>query len=195
MSRKLNFVIAAVAIVALVVGMKMWHKSSLTNTQPGGLNAVIMSPPKDVDKFALLNTQGQPFNRNSLWAHWTFMLFGSATNSPESLSQTMTSLNKVVHILQSQKQTPVPQVVFVSINPAQDTLDSLIKFTTKFNPDFIGVTGDMEQVKLLTHFLSPQQKEAILLFDPAGKLAGIFPTPHRPESMVNDFKIIVQNEG
>jgi protein SCO1/2 len=191
---KLNIVIAVVAVIALVIGMKLWHSSTGAH-QPSGLNAIVISPPKDVARFSLLDTKGKPFNNNSLWAHWTFVVFGSASHGTKEQSETMVALNKVTQLLQAQKQTPIPQVVFISTDPTNDTLDAITKFTAKFNPDFMGVTGDMKQVGLLTALLPATKKDVVLLIDPSGKQSGIFPLPHHPESMVKDFQIIVQNEG
>jgi cytochrome oxidase Cu insertion factor (SCO1/SenC/PrrC family) len=191
---KMNLVIAFFAVFALVIGMKLWHHS-IPATQPSGLSATVISPPKDVAKFSLVDSKGKPFNTGSLWAHWTFIVFGSASHCNESCAETMKSLNQVIQILQSNKQTPIPQVIFISTDSVNDSLDTITKFTAKYNPNFNGVTGDAKQVALLTQLIPANQKETVLLIDPAGKLSGIFTRPHHPETMVKDFKIIVQNEG
>ncbi len=191
---RLNILIAIVALFALVIGMKLWHHTGSTQTS-GGLNAYVLSPPKDIDKFSLVDSNGKPFNNNTLWAHWTFIVFGAATHGSEEMSGTMSELNKMVHLLAAQKQTPIPKIVFVSIDPADDSLDALKKYAIKYNPDFIGVTGDTKQINLLYQNIPATQKTAILLMDPSGKLMAIFPAPHHAESMVKDFQIIVQNAG
>ena len=191
---KLNIIIGAVAVVALVIGLKLWHQTEPPQGS-GGLNAYVLAPPKDIPKFSLLDSTGKPFNNNSLWSHWTFVVFGSATHSTEEMSQSLSELNKVVHTLSSQKQTPVPNVVFVSIDPTNDSLDALKKYTAKFNANFIGATGDPKQIALLSQEVPPTKKSAFLLLDPSGKLAGIFPTPHHADLIVKDFQIIVQNAG
>ena len=191
---KLNIVIAAVAVVALVIGLKLWHQAEPPQA-PGGLNAFVLAPPKDMPKFSLVDSSGKPFNNNSLWAHWTFVVFGSATHSSEAVSNSLSELNKTVHALSAQKQTPIPQVVFVSIDPTNDSLDALKKYATKFNANFIGVTGDSKQINLLYQEVPSPKKTSFLLLDPSGKLAGVFPTPHHADSIVKDFQIIIQNAG
>lgn len=192
---KLNFIIAAVAAVALVIAFKVWHQASPPPSSPGGLNAYVLAPPKPIDKFSLLDFNGKTFNHNALWAHWTFVVFGSATHQTHEVSESLHELNKMVDVLSAKKQTPVPQVVFVSIDPVHDSLDVLKKYVTTFNPNFIGVTGDSSQINVLYQLLPPEKKSALLLLDPSGKLTGIFPVPHHSDAMVKDFKIIVQNAG
>lgn len=194
MSTKLNVVIAAVAVVALVIGMKLWHHTPQSTT-PGGLNAFVISPPKEIARFSLLETTGKPFKNSSLWANWTFILFGSATHATPELTETMNALNKMTQMIQTTKQTPVPQIAFISTDLANDSLEKINKFSTSFNPNFIGVTGDPKQIASLSQEVPAKHPTVILLIDPSGKLAALFPEPHHPESMMKDFQIIVQNEG
>lgn len=123
------------------------------------------------------------------------MVFGSASQHSEEFSKTMETLSSMYKTLQTKKLTPVPQVVFVSVDPAKDSLEVLNTFTAKYNPNFMAVTGDMKQIQLLSQEVPPNQKEAILLLDSSGKLVGIFPAPHHAAAMVKDFQIIVQNAG
>jgi len=193
---KLNVVIAFFAVIALIIGMKLWHHTGASYTPSnGGVSASILSPPHDVARFSLLDTKAKPFNNSSLWAHWTFVTFGSASHCSESCAETMKALNTMVQKLQVNKQTPIPQVVFISTDAVNDSLNIISDFTAKFSPDFIGVSGDMKQVALLSQLLPADEPDAVLLIDPSGKLSGIFAKPHRSDYMVHDFKIIVQNEG
>jgi protein SCO1 len=104
----------------------------------------------------------------------------------------------------------MPQVMFISIDPATDTLDKLGNYVQSFNPRFQGATGDRKELDQLTqsvNMLYTKMKDSktaeeainysriILLIDPSGKLAAIFSSPHDPLSIARDFNVIVANSG
>lgn len=193
---KLNMIIAFFAIVAVILGFKLWHHIPNTD-KSSGIHAVILSPPTAVSKFSLLDTKGKPFNNNSFWGHWNFILFGSASHSTVQQTESLGVLDKTIQLLQAHNQGPIPEVIFVSVDSTNDTLDKLNKYITGFNPKFMGVMGDSKQISALTQLVPAQDNSTrtVLLIDPAGKLSAIFPEPQHPDSVAKDFQLIVRNAG
>jgi protein SCO1/2 len=123
----------------------------------------------------------------------------------------MADLNKMYAILLQQEQNPMPQVVLVSVDPANDTLEKLGNYVASYNPHFQGATGDKAEIDKLAASLNilvtqtPMGQKvgaqaidhsgAILLIDPTGKLIAVFSLPHDPAAMARDFELIVKNSG
>lgn len=197
------------ALIALLGGLWASHFYTQKTSLEAAKSATIFSPPQDIAKFSLVDTKGRPFNNNTFWGHWTFIFFGF-TSCAQICPPTMNNLNQMYQILLKDEQNPMPQVVLISIDPATDTLKKIGDYVQSFNPHFQGATGDKAEIDKLSSslgilYLKTKDKKtgaesidhsgAILLIDPAGKLAAIFSAPHDPASMAKDFRLIVTNSG
>ena len=210
MSRLMKWVIVIIAIVALLAGVQFSKHYFASTASQNAISGTVFSPPQPIASFSLIDTKGRPFNNDSLWGHWTLLFFGF-TQCAQVCPPTLNNLNNFYRILLQKRQNPMPQVVFVSVDPAHDTLDILGKYVAGFNPHFQGVTGDKMQLDKLAasvnvlyasqHTSSAKETMAIdhsgsiLLIDPAGKLAAIFSPPHDSVLLVKDFQTIVTNSG
>jgi len=197
------------AVIALLGGIFASHFYTQKTSLESAKTATIFSPPQEISKFSLVDSQGRPFNNNTFWGHWTFIFFGFTTCA-QICPTTMNDLNQMYQSLLKNQQNPMPQVVLISIDPATDTLEKLGNYVQSFNPHFQGATGDKSEIdKLTSHLGILYQKTkdkktgletidhsgAILLVDPSGKLAAIFSAPHDPVAMAKDFQVIVSNSG
>ena len=210
MSKNMKLLIIIFAVIALTLGLWVGKHQSAKKEEPNTLAGSVLSPPQDIAKFSLVDTKGRPFTNNSLWGHWTFMFFGF-TSCTSICPPEMANLANLYDILLKQEQNPMPQVVFISVDPENDTLDKLSKYVTSFNPHFQAATGDKSEIDKLTSSVGVlytktlKDKETgemtidhsgvILLIDPAGKLAAVFSMPHDPPAIAKDFQTIVQNSG
>jgi protein SCO1/2 len=102
----------------------------------------------------------------------------------------------------SRRLNDLPLGLFVSVDPQRDTPDRLAEYVAYFDPDFMGVTGDPEQLRTLTRQLgilylkTPGDNEedylidhsaGIILFDPQGKFHALFNVPHDADKIAGDF--------
>jgi len=201
MMKKIIILVAIVVLLGVIWFGISHEKEKAASSQQ---SSTIFSPPQEITKFSLIDTNGRPFNKNALWGQWTFLFFGF-TQCGQACPTAMTHLKQMLEMLLQQKQNPLPQVVFVSIDPQNDTLEKLKNYVVAFNPHFLGATGDQKALDQLTQSLKvlvmKDQKGnidhsgTIYLMDPAGKLIAIFPVPQNPVAMVQDFKMIVKNSG
>ena len=167
-------------------------------------HAQALLPPKPVAAFQLTNHHNKPFVLDSLKNKWSLMFFGY-THCPDICPTTM----QVLADLDKRLTQTAPdlhkntQVVFVSVDPARDTVAQLAKYVPYFNRSFIGVTGDPKQIDLLTRQLGIMHMQvekkdggaylvdhsaSILLFGPDARVHGIFSAPHTPERLLQDYK-------
>ncbi len=203
--------ITLIAVLAFIVFNLSMFVVQAQQRQPAQLlSATVLSQPRTVSPFDLKDTKNQPFTNKNLTDHWTLLFFGF-TRCAQVCPNTLTLLNNVYTRLQQNKQ-PLPQVVFVSIDPDRDTLTRIGQFVAAFNPNFQGVTGSTTQVDKLMEEVGVMSMKVnkpdvkgkaaakddyeiehsgtILLFDPAGKLYAVFTTPHDAASIAQDLQTI-----
>jgi protein SCO1/2 len=194
-------VLVAAALLAAVVGF--WT-GSVEKAEPELLSGTDMrSAPRALPDFILTDHNGKTFDNARLKGHWTLMFFGY-THCPDICPTTLTMLKQTMAIYLEKGGKPSDwQVVFVSVDPERDSPKQLAGYVTYFNKDFLGVTGDPEQIALLTRSLgilyvkedNPDNPEnylvdhsaSIIVVDPEGREAAVLNPPHKPVNIVHDM--------
>lgn len=194
-----------VGLISAVAGIALWNLTQgYTQQRPVTATLMVLPEPKVIADFDLLDGAGQPFSLENLEGKWTLMFFGF-TNCPDVCPSALYDLNLISEALDKSRgdESPGHQVVFVSVDPERDTPEKLSEYVAYFNPDFIGVTGNPEQLAPLTMQLGiatqVEEHEAgaerynvyhtasVMLMDPDGQLYGVFPAPHNAEKMAADL--------
>jgi protein SCO1/2 len=158
----------------------------------------------------------QPFTNENLKGKWTLMFFGF-TNCPMLCPTTMAQLSNAYQQLQTKNFSPLPQVVFVSVDPERDSLDKVHTFATTFNPTFIGTrTDDMKALNQMTREMDVVFEKVaqpasitgdkdrqssytinhsgdIVVINPQGHFAAILTMPHEAQDLTADYETIVNN--
>ncbi len=100
-----------------------------------------VEPPKTLQDFTLTNQDGEPFSLSDMKGEMVLMLFGF-THCPDVCPVTMLSYKKVKEILGDQADQIT--FVFISVDGERDTSEVMKDYLGRFDPDFIGLTGDEE---------------------------------------------------
>lgn len=127
---------AALVLAVLVLLGLQWHARS----QALGLMPVNSRMGGD---FVLPSTLGQPLDTRSLRGKVVLLNFGF-TSCPDVCPMVLARLRQTVKELGDDADGV--QVVFVSFDPARDTLPVLKTYVQHFNPAFIGATGSDVQI-------------------------------------------------
>jgi protein SCO1/2 len=109
-----------------------------------------LTATRTIDSFELARVGGR-FSNEDLIGHWTLVLFGflkCADICPTNLA----GLSELSRVLSNQSTVPI-SVVFISVDPARDTLESLGHYVSSFYAGYIGVTGEIEQLESLADSL------------------------------------------
>lgn len=110
-----------------------------------GLRGVALDEPLDKPDMDLVDADGAPWNlREETDGHLTFVFFGY-TSCPDICPVHMANLSSVFDRLASPTTDQV-RVVFVSTDPARDTPERMGEFMSSFDSDFVGVTGDLDEI-------------------------------------------------
>lgn len=76
---------------------------------------------------------------------WLLVYFGF-THCPDVCPDELEKVAKVVETLESDKELPNLQPLFVTIDPERDTKDVMKKYCEEFTPTLLGLTGTKEQL-------------------------------------------------
>ena len=191
-------------ITLLVLGLAGVVPFSAAQSVPEALDGIVLETPKKLTPFKLASQGDKTFTVDQFDGKWSFVFFGY-TNCPDICPNTLGELEKARPGL-----TPSPpredniQYVFVSVDPKRDTPTELAQYLSYFEAPFLGVTGELDQLKQFaqqvdikfsyTEISKTQyfvnHSSAMILIDPEGRYYARFNAPHYAEDIVSIFKLI-----
>lgn len=219
--------LALIGIVALVLGFFAYEKFSPTL---GGLQTgsdaqlrkqesaqltelqenlqTSLALPLDfrqVSDFQLLDQNGAPIGKTVFENRWSIVFFGY-THCPDVCPITLQTMKSVVEKL-NERNEPAPQVVFVSVDPSRDTSEIMKNYISFFNEDFLGITGDQNEMHKFTRSLGivasftandedPENyivdhTASMLVIDPKLRVRAKMSPPHEVETILADYMTII----
>lgn len=164
--------------------------------------ATILNDERPVPAFSL-KKPGGTLTATDLAGKWTFMFFGY-THCPDVCPVAL-SLMKDVRTRLANSGSPIPQVIFVSVDPLRDTLEVLGQYVPAYDPSFVGATGsDEELAPLVKHFgvffqrnrqgdslnYTVDHSAGIYLIDPESRLKAVFMPPVTADKMANEYRTL-----
>ena len=174
-------------------------------TEVESIPGLLWPSPPTIGPFALNRLEHEEFTVNDLRGHWSFLFFGF-TNCPDICPTTLQQLSETIEALAGDDVDP-PQVVFVSVDPGRDTAEHVDQYVRYFNGDFIGLSGNDEQIRSFTTMLGivavkgkaddsgayqVDHSASVLVVDPQARLVGVLSSPHNADSMATRYKQIRQ---
>lgn len=205
----LAFIIFALLALGLGLAVNLWH-SEKTPIVSSPIAGTSLDQPQLIPEFHLLNGLGKPFTHHNLKGHFSLLFFGF-THCQSICPLTMTLLTQLYKELKAEK-LPLPQVIFITLDPSRDTPKVVGTYVKAFNPHFIGLTGSLSKIQQLSKqmgvvYIQAQQNQSlennyqidhsgtIYLINPEGKLAAIFSPPHDEASIKQDYKNLVSQRA
>lgn len=131
------------AIALVVVGSVsggFWYSDKKNNLTDA---VVVYAEPQGLEGFTLIDGNKQSFTEQHFIDKWSLVFVGY-TFCPDICPTTLSDLAQIYPELIAVSDKT--QVVFVSADPARDTPERLKTYTEYFNPNFIPVTADHEQL-------------------------------------------------
>ena len=173
-----------------------------------------------IDDFELLDQYSNRFTLENMKGRWSIVFFGF-TSCPDICPLTMTELDRFASLWSTEDLGSTPQVIMATVNPAVDDFREMKKYLSKYNRNFIGLTGRPEALtKFAKNFFvgfgersgSPENETDQLhaghskrrgspidhsshlsVVDPEGKLVAVMRPPHRSRDLVKVLKIVTAN--
>lgn len=205
--RRINqLLFAAVAAASLAAGYwysQTGHQTGLPPV-PNNFEATVFPEARELIPFKLVDQDEQPFTTERLKGKWSLLFFGF-THCPDVCPTTL----KVLQDFWQGLPEPVrhkTRVVFMTVDPNRDPPATIKEYIRFFDPGFIGVTGDLGQITAFTRSLGVlyeyvsmgegknnygvNHSAQIILIDPQARLRAVFPPPHDPDVMRNNYTTI-----
>lgn len=219
MSNKMRHILLMILIFLIAIALGLWahhngKTSPMTNSVKNNENliltktATVLPQPRPIQKFQLVDDHTQPFTNENLQDHWTLVFFGF-THCPSICPTTLAVLNQAYQQMQTAKLEPLPRVLFISVDPEQDSPAVIRSYVQGFNKNFLGATGTKAEIDALTQQFSVMYMKVaaagdagkkgvysidhsgtILVVDPKGELFAVFSTPHVASHLVEDMQVI-----
>jgi protein SCO1/2 len=170
------------------------------SAQPEPLIAGAFSPPHDAPDFTLPGSNGLDVTLSNYRGKVVLLTFGF-TNCAAVCPTTLATLAQAREAL-GQAANEV-QVVYVTVDPARDSVARMKSYLAAFDPTFIGATGAPDVlasarqeygVTAVKQGTGPDyaiaHTSSIFLIDPAGKLRALMPFGHDAADFVHDIRYL-----
>lgn len=145
---------AALAVAAAVAGCSGGGSSAAGGTMEG-TGLVRINPTKykgdlitPVAKPAtvLTSTAGRPYDIATMTSGTVTLLYFGYTHCPDECPLTMSDVAAALRMMPAAVQAKV-RVLFITVDPARDTLARLRSWLGNFNRSFIGLRGSLSQIQ------------------------------------------------
>ena len=206
MNKKTGFFIGLIILVVIAAYGLAINLPTFISKTPVLETGKALAQPMELVAFDLLDHTGKPFQYKDLKEEWSLIFFGYS-KCPDVCPTTVFKLTEIYRILDEDKAIKQqPQVIFVSIDPDRDKPETLKEYLASFNPEFIGVTGNLDEINKLTTKLSVYFQKigddenylyemnhtaGLFLTNPDGKLVASFKPTATPKELSLDVKKIL----
>jgi len=111
----------------------------------GGYHGALLDQQYVVPKEPLTDTEGEPYSLATDTDKPLTLVFFGYTHCPDICQVVMATLASVMTRLDEADRSKV-DVVFVTTDPARDDEQTLRTYLDRFDPSFIGLTGDLQTI-------------------------------------------------
>jgi protein SCO1/2 len=174
---------------------------------PGDYRGVVLVTPLAKPEFTLTATDGRPFDfRRETDGSVTLLFFGY-THCPDICPVHMANIAAVLHRLPYSVASKV-KVVFVTTDPARDSLPRIREWLNNFDPSFVGLRGPIDEVNRIQIALAlppavaqPKQADGdysvghsaqVIAFTADDSAHVLYPFGTRQEDWAHDLPKLVQ---
>ena len=170
---------------------------------PQPASGTLLSTPRELAAFTLVDQDGKDFTNAALQGHWT-LLFTGFTHCPDVCATTL-ALMKQLRQHPALAGRPL-EYLFLSVDPERDTPTVMKTYVDYFGGHIRGISGPRAQLDAvvaglgLVYMKNPGASDAdytmdhsaaLVLLDGRGRVAGYFQPPHKLDTLAADLAGIV----
>lgn len=104
-----------------------------------------LDPPFEVSPTPLTDTTGQPFSLTEDTDKDLTLVFFGYINCPDICQVVMSNLSSAMTRLDDADRERI-DVVYVTTDPKRDTQEAIADYLPRFDPDFVGLTGELDTI-------------------------------------------------
>ncbi|WVQ83620.1 hypothetical protein IAT38_005761 [Cryptococcus sp. DSM 104549] len=140
---------AAAFFVLTGIGLYVYFESEKAKVQERKRQDLLsksVGKPSIGGPFTLTTHLGEPFTEQDLRGQWSLIYFGF-THCPDICPEELDKMGEAVDAVDKATGKEIVRPVFITVDPARDTLPQVKKYVKEFHPRMVGLVGDYEQVK------------------------------------------------
>jgi protein SCO1/2 len=115
---------------------------------PNGLRGATLDRPYALPAKSLTDTNGNEFNLVTSTKKPVTLIFFGYTNCPDVCPTVMADVASALTKLDKSVRDQV-QMLFITTDPARDTGPVIRKYLDRFDPSFVGLTGQLASIKAI----------------------------------------------
>lgn len=189
-------------ILGLLLGMAIFIIPLLT--RPYSFHGSVIEPAPIAPEIRLTNQFGQIFNLSAQTSQINLIFFGY-TSCPDVCPATLSSFKKINQDL-GDLSTRV-NFILVTVDPSRDSPEKLKPYLAAFDPAFIGLTGNLEDLQMIWQAYGVFREEQpvgdsgnylvshssrVYLVDQSGKLLITYPFETNPSDIQQDIRFLLE---
>lgn len=133
------------ALVALLAFVLL---AGCSEDDPGTFHGAVLDQPYAVPATPLTDTEGADYSLATSTDKRLTLVFFGYINCPDICGVVMSTLASAMTRLDAADRRQV-DVVFVTTDPARDTESAIRSYLDRFDPTFIGLTGDLKTISAI----------------------------------------------
>jgi len=196
-----NTIILFAVVAAIAIAIGVFAQSGWEAKPPQLIKGVMLSNTKPLVDVDFTDHNGRPFGLDNFNDKWSVLFFGF-TNCPDVCPTTMQTMKQVKQKVADAGLWSKFQLIMVSVDPERDTTERLKQYVPYFDPEFIGVSAEIEQTAAFAKnlgilFFKSEATEngsydvehgaALILVNPNGQYSGVFSGPHKVDEISQDL--------
>jgi protein SCO1/2 len=148
-----RLVLALAAIVILLAGYILGNQYARQRLEQQ-VSAQLLETPRALPAFSLTGTDGQAFGPEAFAGHWSFVYFG-CIDCADSRENVLALFHRLFNRLADAPELQARmRLVFVATDPAADPPERLRERVFRYNPEFVGLSGESRQMAILAAALA-----------------------------------------
>jgi protein SCO1/2 len=141
------FLVFDVLVVIALIALFQLRGERASEAALREIGVTIYPEARTLSEFRLIDQQGEFFTKADLQGSWNLVFFGF-THCPDICPLTMAELSQFYAGLDF-NQDVKPRMFLVTVDPKQDNPESMAAYLANYNEEFIGLSGDPEQIAQL----------------------------------------------
>lgn len=151
-----RLILSAVAVVlAIIIGVLAGSYLTLDSSSSQAVREagiIVLPNSRELPALQLVSTTGAAQDTQALTGTWRLVFFGY-TFCPDICPTTLAELRQLKKLLPAEAQENM-QIMMVSVDPQRDSTEQLKLYLEYFDPEFVGLTGELTDIQTLSNALS-----------------------------------------
>ena len=181
--------------ITFIVALVAFFSTVLFFNRKPALRGIPVNPPIAAAEFSMTAADGSDFSMSAQRGKVVLLLFGFV-NCPEECPLTLAHFRQALELLGPDARDV--RVVLVTTDPVRDTPQAMKNYLANFNPEFVGIPGDLEQIQKIWDEYGVEvmhggesHSSYTYVIDRQGRQRVLFTPESLPEEIASDLKVLL----